>query len=52
MKQENLDPNAQRRKHLKGSALRKTIDHISETFIISRLNLILSCISQIITNVV
>ena len=45
MKQENQDPNAQRRKHLKDSALRKTIDHISETF---RLNLILSCISQII----
>merc|ERR1712136_494925 len=32
MKQENQDPNAQRRKHLKDSALRKTIDHISETF--------------------
>merc|ERR1712198_454089 len=45
MKQENQDPNAQRRKHLKDSALRKTIDHISETF---RLNLLLSCISQII----
>ena len=35
MKQENQDPNAQRRKHLKDSALRKTIDHISETFIIA-----------------
>ena len=41
---ENQDPNApnQQRKHLKDSALRKTIDHISETFI--RLNLILSCV--------
>ena len=38
IKQENQDPNApqEQRKHLKGSALRKTIDHFSETFITTR----------------
>merc|ERR1712135_37412 len=40
MKQENQDPNAQRRKHLKDSVLRKTIDHISEAFITTKFDFI------------